>query len=94
MSPLDRTTRRDVDVLVAHQRLNMRYCGCGWDGLGYSHAEHVAAMLADRRVGDGLVLVERDLLEDAADNGMDWKTTDRLRAALTSTATRGPWRDA
>jgi uncharacterized Fe-S cluster-containing radical SAM superfamily protein len=37
------TTRRDlVDVLVAHQRVSLRACGCGWDALGKSFAEHVA----------------------------------------------------
>jgi len=31
-----------VDVLVHHQRMTMRACGCGWDVLGKSHPEHVA----------------------------------------------------
>lgn len=32
-------------VLVAHQRLNMSECLCGWSELGKSHAEHVAEVL-------------------------------------------------
>lgn len=31
-----------VNVLVYHQRVNLRGCGCGWDALGRSHPEHVA----------------------------------------------------
>jgi hypothetical protein len=31
-----------VEVLIYHQRKNVRYCECGWGELGKSHAEHVA----------------------------------------------------
>lgn len=31
-----------VTVLVYHQRMDERRCGCGWGELGRSHAEHVA----------------------------------------------------
>jgi hypothetical protein len=30
-----------VAVLIAHQRLSIRGCRCGWDFLGHSHSEHV-----------------------------------------------------
>ena len=32
-------------VLVAHQRVNMTACLCGWADLGRSHAVHVARVL-------------------------------------------------
>jgi hypothetical protein len=56
----------DVDVLVAHQRRDIRSCGCGWDDLGKSHAEHVAAALASARALRGEVVVRSDLIERAA----------------------------
>lgn len=34
-------------VLVAHQRLDIRSCLCGWDELGKSHAAHQVAALAE-----------------------------------------------
>jgi hypothetical protein len=57
--------KTDVDVLVAHQRMNMRSCGCGWDDLGRSHAEHVAAALASARALRGEVVVRLADVEDA-----------------------------
>lgn len=41
-----------ADVLVAHQRHNLRSCLCGWDALGKSHAEHQAAMLVEAGFGE------------------------------------------
>ena len=32
-------------VLVAHQRVNLTACLCGWADLGRSHADHVARVL-------------------------------------------------
>lgn len=36
-----------VAVLVYHQRLDIGRCGCGWNELGASHAEHVADIYED-----------------------------------------------
>ncbi|MDK8171735.1 hypothetical protein QP735_04250 [Curtobacterium citreum] len=42
------TTRAHlVDVLINHQRVSLRSCGCGWDALGKSHAEHIADMVQE-----------------------------------------------
>lgn len=42
--PVPSVVDRDTiaEVLVEHQRLSMRACGCGWDKLGQSHSYHVA----------------------------------------------------
>ena len=32
-------------ILLAHQRVSIGACGCGWDKLGASHVEHVADII-------------------------------------------------
>lgn len=34
-----------VEILVAHQRINVGSCGCGWNRLGESFCEHQVEML-------------------------------------------------
>jgi hypothetical protein len=34
-------------VLILHQRLDSRACGCGWNQLGAIHAEHQAQALQE-----------------------------------------------
>lgn len=34
-------------ILVAHQRLDIKSCLCGWSELGKSHAKHQATMLRE-----------------------------------------------
>lgn len=33
-------------ILVAHQRMDIRGCLCGWNEIGRSHAKHQVEMLA------------------------------------------------
>lgn len=44
-----------AQILIAHQRFDIKGCRCGWAELGQSHAKHQAQALSDA----GL-LVEKD----------------------------------
>lgn len=36
-----------AEILLHHQRMDIRSCACGWDRLGWSHPAHQARMLAE-----------------------------------------------
>lgn len=46
------TAKTITEVLVDHQRHNLRSCLCGWDALGKSHPAHQEDMLSDAGFGD------------------------------------------
>lgn len=49
-SPRPSVEETAEQVLVAHQRLDIRSCLCGWAELGKSHARHQVAMLGEAGV--------------------------------------------
>ncbi|MCW2674817.1 MAG: hypothetical protein JWP14_3406 [Frankiales bacterium] len=55
-TPLPYDRKVLVEVLVYHWATSTSGCGCGWDELGRSHAEHVANVyetsVAARQAGE------------------------------------------